>query len=473
MTDDSTFERRKFLALAGSAAVIGTAGCSGSDGGGSDGGDGGGSDDGSGGSDGSGGDGGDGDGSDGSDGGGSTSGGNVELTIGGVYPLSGNLGAATQRNQAMVTQSMEDFVPNSHPEFAPMALAESEGFSNLDSVEIKWADHRADPSAGRSEAERLIQDEGADVLMGSVFSSVTKTIQQVTEREGVPYVNGASTSPELTADDRGLSWFWRTGPHERILQRTLFDFVDQLNEGGAGIESVAIIHEDTEFGTDTKDVQVEFIDDRDIEIVAGPFSYTAKQVTSFNSQINRVQEADPDLFLHTGFLEDTLLLNRNMRDLGYFPPMYYGSGGYNQTDYFQANPELSEFVTARSNYSPALEESQPVFETVSEYFQENVDAFEGFDGYSIRMWGSWMVTLAALDELGSTEPGEIQSKLNALDVEAVDSTMPYGVAFDESGQNTRTAPLMLQFEGGSSNLIYPSSVAQTDIVFPAPGWNER
>lgn len=469
MIDDSTFERRKFLALAGSAAVLGTAGCSGGDGGGSDGGDGSDGSDGSGGD----GDGGGGDGSDGSDGGGSTSGGGVDLTIGGVYPLSGNLGAATQRNQAMVTQSMEDFIPNSHPEFAPMALAESEGFSNLDNVEIKWADHRADPSAGRSEAERLIQDEGADVLMGSVFSSVTKTIQQVTEREGVPYVNGASTSPGLTADDRGLSWFWRTGPHERILQRTLFDFVDSLNEAGAGIDTVAIIHEDTEFGSTTKDVQVELAGERDMEVVAGPFSYTAKQVTSFNSQINRIQEADPDLFLHTGFLEDTLLLNRNMRDLGYFPPLYYGSGGYNQTDYFQANPELSAYVTARSNYSPALEDSQPVFADVSDYFTENVEAFNGFDGYSIRMWGSWMVTLAAIDELGSTDPGEIQSKLNGLDVEAVDSTMPYGVAFDESGQNTRTAPLLLQFEGGSSNLIYPPGVAQTDIVLPAPGWNER
>jgi branched-chain amino acid transport system substrate-binding protein len=470
MRDNRTFNRRQFLALTGAAGVLGVAGCAG------DGGDGGGGSDGSSGGGGSsdGGSDGDSDGSSGdggSDGGSTSGGGGASLTIGGVYPLSGNLGAATQRNQAMVARSMDDFIANSHPEFAPMALAEGEGFSNLDSVEIKWADHRGEPSAGRSEAERLIQSEGVDVLMGSVYSSVTKTIQQVTEREGVPYVNGASTAPGLTADDRNTSWFWRTGPHERILQQTLFDFVDRINsERDAGIESVGIIHEDTEFGSTTKDVQLELADERGLEVVAGPFSYSAKQVTSFNSEINNMRNAEPDLFLHTGFLQDTLLLNRNMRDLDWFPSMYYGSGGYNQTDYFAANPELSNFVTARSNYSPALEESEPVFGKVNEYFKQNVEAF---NGYSIRMWGSWMSTLAALDELGSSDPGEIQGKLDSLDVPAVDSTMPYGVQFDENGQNQKTAPLLLQFEGGSSNLIYPSSVAQTDAVYPAPGWSER
>lgn len=476
MTDSGKFNRRDFLTVAGAAGVIGLAGCAG------DGGDGG-SDGDSGSDGGDGGDGGDGesdsgdggsDGDSGSDGGSTESSGGATLTIGGVYPLSGNLGAATQRNRAMVKQSMDDFIPNSYPDFAPMALAEREGFSNLDSVEIKWADHRGEPDSGRSEAERLIQSEGVDVLMGSVYSSVTKTIQQVTEREGVPYINGASTSPELTSADRNLSWFWRTGPHERILQQTLFNFVETLNaEQDAGIQTVGIIHEDTEFGVTTKDVQMELVDEMGMEVVVGPFSYNSKQKTSFNSEINRLKEADPDLFLHTGFLEDTLLLNRNMRSLEWFPPMYYGSGGYNQTDYFKANPDLSAYVTARSNYSPALERSEPVFGRVSDYFKEHVDAFNGFDGYSIRMWGSWMTTLSALDELGSADPAEIQSKLNSLDMPAVESTMPYGVQFDENGQNQKTTPLLLQFENGNSNLVYPASVAETNLVYPAPGWNER
>jgi branched-chain amino acid transport system substrate-binding protein len=396
------------------------------------------------------------------------------LKIGAVYPLSGALAPATQRNRAMLTLSLEDYIPESHPDFAPMPLAEQEGFSNLEDVEVLWADNRGEPTAGRNEAERLISDENVDILMGSVYSSVTNTVQQVSEREGIPYINTASTAPDLTSPDRGLEWFWRTGPHEGIIQRSAMEYLTELADNGEiELNSAAILHENTDFGQETRDVQLELLEEYDIELAEDPISYTAEQVSSFNSTINVLRESDPDVFFHTGFVQDTLLLNRNMRDLNWAPPIMFGNGGYNQTDYYADNPDLSEYILARTNYSPAIESSEPAFGAVNDYMRQGVDAFDGFDGYSIRMWGGWMATLSIIDELGSTDSADIKDAMNEVDRPAVESSMPYGLKFDENGQNERTAPLIIQFEDGESNLLFPHDIADSELIYPAPGWEER
>jgi len=374
----------------------------------------------------------------------------------------------------MLTRSLEEYIPESHPEFAPMPLAEQEGLSDLEDIEILWADNRGEPTAGRNEAERLVSDENVDILMGSVYSSVTNTVQQVSERQDIPYINTASTAPDLTGSDRELEWFWRTGPHEGIIQRSVFDYLTGLAEDGdITLDSAVILHENTDFGTETRDVQLELLQEFDIELVEDPISYTAEQVNSFNSIINRFEEANPDVFFHTGFVQDTLLLNQNMRDLNWAPPIMIGNGGYNQTDYYAENPDLSEYILARTNYSPAIESSEPAFGEVNDYFRQEVDDFDGFDGYSIRMWGGWMASLSIIDELGSTDAEDIKDAMNDADMNAVESSMPYGLKFDENGQNERTAPLIIQFEDGESNLLFPEDVADSELIYPAPNWEER
>ncbi len=63
-------------------------------------------------------------------------------------------------------------------------------------------------------------------------------------------LNPESTSPTLTA--RGYKWFFRTTPHDEMFAKQHVDFVNWLNKKyGNQIKRIAIIHEDTEWGTAT------------------------------------------------------------------------------------------------------------------------------------------------------------------------------------------------------------------------------
>ena len=423
-------DRRSFLAATGAAGVASLAGCTGGAGGGSD-----------------------------------------TVTVGAIYPLSGNVGEIGKRIQKIVNSAAEDII-NSGADLSPLVLAEGEGLPNLGTeVEVTWADHRGDPAQGRSEAERMIQQEDVDMIYGCFHSSVSKTVSQVAAREGVPHVTGESSSPALT--ERGLDWFWRTGPHDRIYTQNMFEFFNGLNERrDAGLETVAIVHEDTEFGSISARVQQDLCEKHGYEVVAGPISYTADSVTSFTSEIDRIKQADPDILLPTSYLKDAILMAEDMRKLDYFPPLMMAQDSGHSDPGFVEKTELSEHVCTRSTYADDLTDSVPEIGRFNSFLKEQTDV--AFNGIYIRSWGGFMTAMKAVDEADSTEPAELQSALNGLELDRLETGMPYGCRFADNGQNELASGVLVQFHDGASKLVWPLDLASDDsFVFPAPTWSER
>lgn len=394
------------------------------------------------------------------------------FTVGAVYPFSGAVAETGQNIRKFIKNAANEVVNKKQEDLDPLVLSGSEGLPNLGGtqVELKFADHRGDPGQGRAEAERLVQNENVDLLVGGYHSSVTKTISQVAEREGVPHVNFESSSPDLT--ERGLEWFWRTGPHDKTYSQNMFQFFDGLNENhDAGIESVAIIHEDTEFGSISAKTQVSLAEEHGYDIVAGPISYTAESVSSLESEVQRIREADPDVLLPASYLKDAQILMNDMKKLGYFPPMIMGqNAGFNQPS-FKEKSEISDYVCSRSTYAPGLAESVPEIETYNQFVKDNVGM--GFNGVYIRSWGGFLAAMKAVDNAGSSDPKEIKSALNSFELEKLKSGLPFAVEFGENNQNKHAKGVLIQYEGGSSNLIWPFDLASEDATYPAPGWDER
>ncbi len=52
--------------------------------------------------------------------------------------------------------------------------------------------------------------------------------------------------------------------------------------------------------------------------------------------------------------------------------------------------------------------------------------------------------------------------------------MPWkGVKFDEKGQNTLGAGIIVQIQNGQYVTIWPASVASGKLVYPIPAWKDR
>jgi len=441
--------RRAFLKATGAGAMVALAGCAG----GSDGGDGS-------------------DGSDGSDGDDGSSG--ETFTVGAIYPLSGGLAELGQSMQ-MLCESAVDIVNNSYDDLGPLTMAEGEGLTNHGNMEVEllMADHRADPGQGRAEAERLVQEEEVDLLYGSFNSAVTATVSQIAEREGVPHVNGESSSPDLT--ERGLEWFWRTGPSDQTYTENMFEMINGLNERvDDPIETAAIIHEDTDYGSTSAEVQVELCEENDIEIVEGPISYTAESVSSLTSEIQRIQEADPDVLFPTSYVQDALLMAEDMQTQDFMPSLVLAQNSGHTSDAFISETELSNYFCSRTDFTTDTPEVVPEMGTYREFVTSNTDVPPNDFGALVRTWGGLLCALTAVNQTDSLEPEAIQSALNDLQLDRLETGLLFGVDFADNGQNSLASGVIGQFEEGESNIVWPFDLADDDALeYPALGWGER
>jgi branched-chain amino acid transport system substrate-binding protein len=450
--------RRRFLRVAGAAGVTGLAGCSsGGGGGGSGGGESGSTTSG-----------------DGTTAGTSSGSGSNTVKIGAIYPLTGNLGEVGQNIQKILDTTVQNVVNRSMSSLGPLVLQQGEGLPNVNNrqVELIWADHRADPGQGRAEAERLIQSEGVDVLYGCYNSSVTKTVSAVAEREGIPMVTGESSSPELT--ERGLNWFWRTGPNDRTFTQNMFEFFNGLQErDNYDLEpTVAIIYEDTEFGSTSAAVQEELCQTYDYDIVAGPISYTAESVTSFTSQLNRIQQADPDILLPTSYVSDAILMAEDMQAMNYFPPIIMAQDSGHSEPNFISQTQLSNYFCTRSTFADDMTETVPEIGTYNQWLQDQVDI--ALNGVYIRSWGGLLTLMRVINDVGSADPGQVQSTMNSIQLERLVTGLPFGINFEDNGQNRLATGVLNQYHDGQQLAVWPSELAAEDtFAYPAPDWNER
>jgi branched-chain amino acid transport system substrate-binding protein len=391
------------------------------------------------------------------------------IRIGAIFPLTGASASTGQRTLEGVKLAAD--IVNEDVDI-DLPLASGEGLTNLDgaTIEIVSADHEEDPETGASETERLITSENVSAVIGAYFSSVTLTASERAERLGVPFVNGSSSSPELT-EGRELQFFWRTGPSDRTFAESFFDFLDDLNaEKDTGIESVAILHENTAYGTDAAEVTEEVANERGYEIVSTvPHGNGVNDVTP---EASRIKSENPDAVFQASYTPEAILFTQTFRQLNYVPNILAYGAGYSDSAYFEAVGDTGNYTISRAAWALDAVKDRPAAVEVAEMFEERYG--HPMDENSARDFTAALTLFQAIDEAGSAEAEAIQEAMDNTEVSAEETIMPWdGINFDDTGQNELARGVILQYIDGEYKLIWPFEDATADVVWPLPEYSKR
>src|ERR1700732_493601 len=170
------------------------------------------------------------------------------VKIGVIYPLTGNAASAGQSAKDAVNMAA-DIVNTAHPELKNLPLGPTAGLPNLGGakIELDEADHQGNPQVGQQQTLRLITQDHVAAMLGSYHSSVTLVATAVAERQGVPYLVADSVAANITG--RGFKWTFRTTPYAPDFAKAYADFLNDLKKSGRKIDSIAIVNENTDYGT--------------------------------------------------------------------------------------------------------------------------------------------------------------------------------------------------------------------------------
>ena len=388
------------------------------------------------------------------------------VKIGGIYPLSGNAASAGTHSKAAIETAVE-IINNAHPELGNLPLAKNAGLAGLGGakVDVVFADNQGSPAVGQNQALRLITEEKVVALTGAYQSGITLTTSAIAEKYGIPYVAGESVASSLT--ERGFKWFFRVTPVASDFARIYLDFLKDMKAGGAKVDNIALVHENTEYGTSVASVITGVFKDNGLS-VGLDIAYSAN-TTDVQSQVLQLKDKQPDVVIMVSYTSDAILFAKTMQALDYKPAlMMADNSGFSDPSLIKTAGKLVQGIFNRSSFSIGPPGS-PTF-LINEMYKKR--SGDDLDDTAARTMQGFFVLCDAIDRAGSTEPAKIQAALKATDLKPDQLIMGYkGVKFDEKGQNTLASGLVIQLQDGEHYVpVWPKEKAVTAPVLPYKGW---
>jgi branched-chain amino acid transport system substrate-binding protein len=389
------------------------------------------------------------------------------IKIGVIYPLTGNAASAGGSAKDAVELGA-DIVNGSYPELQALPSVGAGGLKNLGGAKIELvnADHQGNPSVGQSQTLRLITQDKVVAMLGAYHSSVALTATATAERYGIPFLVADSVALNITR--RGFKWIFRTGPIAPDFAKAYTEFLSGLKVAGRKVDAIAVVNENTDYGTSVAASIVEAAGRIGIKVAAQiPYSANSADVSG---QVLQLKTLEPDAVIFVSYTADAILYFKTLKSLDYLPPMIIGDdAGFSDPSFIPAVGDLAQGVMNRSAWD--LGRPGSITRKINTLFKAKTG--RDLDDTSAR-WMQGFLTLAdAINRAGSTDPARIQKALQETALAPEQLMIGYrGVTFDETGQNTLSATYLIQLHGKEYEAVWPENRATSKLQWPMAGWRK-
>lgn len=390
------------------------------------------------------------------------------VKVGVIYPLSGNA-ASAGNYEKMAMEVGAEIINNGNAELAKILpfVSPTGGLPGLKGAKIQLAtaDNQGTPAAGANQTLRLITQEKVVGVVGAYQSGITETASAVAEKYSIPFVNPESVAANLT--ERGFKWFFRVTPVAADFAHAYSDFLKEQKAAGKKVDSIAIIHENTEYGNSVSKVIAEVFKTDGLNVTQN-ISYSANS-TDVQPQVLQLKEKNPDVAIFISYTSDAILYTKTMKEQNWKPQILIADdAGFNDPKYVKAMGSEVEGLISRTSFAAGKPGSVPA---ICDALYKKKTGGDGLDDTSGRGLQGFFVLMDAINRAGSTEPAKIQAALKATDLKQNQMVAGYhGVKFDAKGQNTLASSIVVQMKKGQYVPVWPKANATADLVLPYKGW---
>jgi branched-chain amino acid transport system substrate-binding protein len=325
-------------------------------------------------------------------------------------------------------------------------------------IELVIFDDTSEPETAQLMVERLITEEEVPVIIGAYSSSATLPAVGVANDYEIPMVVPTAATNAIT--EQGYEWVFRINAPSSVYASTMLDFLAEFGS----IENVAVIYENTSFGSNTAEAVLAYAEELGIEVVASE-AYEAGS-PDYRPVLTRVEDAGPQTIFFVSYLADATLLMQQAEELDINVEAYAAGGaGFSLPD-FPANAGANaEFTLSVTQWTPDVEWSgSPDFTAL---FTETYEVEPQY--HSAETYAALFVVADAIERAGvADDPEAIRDALRETEMDTI-----FGpILFDETGQNAHPM-LVTQVLESKFVTVWPADAAALDPVYPAPAWSER
>ena len=362
------------------------------------------------------------------------------VNIGGLSPVTGNF---AQIGQGCVNAA----------KLAVQMVNDAGGIKSLGGAKLNLviSDVQSDTTVTRTETDRLITSNKLSAIHGCFASALTLIASEVCERAKVPILTGSS-SDQL---NKGRTYTFT--PFARASQFAKAQL--QMSKLVSDQPKVAVIFENTAFGTSTSNGLKEQAPGEGVEIVM--FEPYSAGFTDASPLINKVKASGANALFSVSYLNDLILIVRTVKQVGLNVAINGGSGGFVIPDFYKNVGKLAEGLQGVAHWNHDMDDNA---QKVNAEYKKRTGEF--LFEYAGGLVAQTYMLADALERAASTDPQKVRDALATLDVSSGFAAMAPGgkVKFGPDGKNVYGRPLGVQWQNGDLASVFPKEDARASLL---------
>jgi branched-chain amino acid transport system substrate-binding protein len=323
-------------------------------------------------------------------------------------------------------------------------------------IEIDYTDYASNTPRAVQAAERMITEDKVNFLFAPFGSGATKAASAISEKYVVPMLAPTASSAEIF--DQGYKYIFATLTGNSSVSVPIAKLVHEKNKD---IKRVAILARNDLFPLAVAQEFEKAVKAEGMEVVAS--ERYAIGAMDHSAAITQMRGARPDWFYASGYINDLILIRRQMNDLGLKAPVITMLAGPAYQEFTQTLGPLAEDITSMSWWHPAVRyKGKDVFGSTEAFNAAWAKKYGGQADYvEAGSAACGAILQMAIDAAGAIDPKNVRDAIAATDAETF-----YGhVKFGADGQITSLQPPVFQLVGGNPVILWPPAIKQGELRF--------
>ena len=321
-------------------------------------------------------------------------------------------------------------------------------------VKMVYYDYQSNTPRAVQLAEKLITDDKVNFMFSPFGSGATKAASAVSEKYGVPTIAPTASSVEVY-DQHYKNLFGTYTPNSTLTE----PIADLVRKSAPQVARVAILARNDLYPLALGEEFERSAKSRGLNVVY--FEKYAIGTLDHASAITQMRAAKPDWIVVTGYINDMVLVRKQMSDQNLRAPVVTMINGPAYQEFIDATGPLANNITSASWWHPAARyTSKDVFkssENFTNLFRTKYKTEPDFTSAGGAVAG--VVLQMAIEAAGTIDRDKVRSALRDVKFGTV-----FGpIAFGPEGYANSYTPPVLQIQGGKPVVLVPPDIKMADF----------
>jgi branched-chain amino acid transport system substrate-binding protein len=321
-------------------------------------------------------------------------------------------------------------------------------------VEIVYADYQSNTPRAVQTTEQMITQDNINFLFGAFGSGAAKAASTVSEKYKVPTIAAAASSSQVY--DQGYKYLFGTFTPNDTLTTPLTQIIKAK---APDVKKVAILARNDLFPLAIAQEMEKSAKANGLEVVY--FEKYAIGTLDHSATLSQIKSLDPQWIFVTGYINDLLLVRKQMVDQELKAPVVTMIAGPAYQDFIESAGQTAENITSASWWHPAERyEGKDIFGTTENFVKLFRDKYKSDPDYgqaSAAVCGA--LFQIAIERAGSLDRDKVRDELAKLDV----VTFWGPVKFGPNGQINSLEPPVFQIQGSKPVVLFPQAIKQGEL----------